>query len=280
MESFLTRLKLDQTFIKRLLVAIVLIPFGIVVIVTGGWVFNLVILLILGTAAWEFWRIFYRGGFHPSRLILITGTVAIAFLRCIYGFQGSDFLLGLIILVVMADQTIRYGHEDQTPAVNFCITLAGIFYLGWLGSYMISIRMMENGQWLLLLVLPSVWLADMGAYLIGRPFGKHKFAPLVSPNKTWEGYLGGILVGVLGTGLLTYLWGARIELFSPWIGMLLGLVISVFSPLGDLGESMIKRQFGVKDSSRILPGHGGIMDRIDSWLWASFLGYYMLMVLL
>ena len=280
MENFLTRLKIDQTFVKRLLVVIVLVPFGVVVIMAGGWVFNITIALMLGVAAWEFWRIFTRGGYHPSLFILISGTVGMVFLRCLYGFEGSDILLGLVILASMADQTIRYGKEDQFAALNFCITIAGVLYLGWLGSYMISIRMMPNGEWLLLLVLPSVWLADVGAYLVGRRFGKRKLAPHVSPNKTWEGYIGGLIFGVLGTGLLTYLWAARIPLFSPWMGMLFGLVISMFSPLGDLGESMIKRQFGVKDSSRILPGHGGIMDRIDSWLWASFLGFYMLQVLL
>lgn len=280
MENFLKRLKIDQAFVNRLLVVIILIPFGIVVIMAGGWVFNLTIAIILGIAAWEFWRIFTRGGYHPSLFILIAGTVGAAILRCLYGFQGSDILLGLVVLASMADQVIRYGKDDQFAAINFSITIAGVLYLGWMGSYMISIRMMAHGEWLLLLVLPSVWLADVGAYLIGRRLGKHQFAPQISPKKTWEGYLGGILFGIVGTGLLTYLWAARIPLFSPWIGMLFGLVISMLSPLGDLGESMIKRQFGVKDSSRILPGHGGIMDRIDSWLWASFLGFYMLQVLL
>jgi phosphatidate cytidylyltransferase len=280
MENFLLRPKIDQTFVKRLLVVILLIPFGIIVIVAGGWFYYSTIIFILAGAAWEFWRMFNRGGYHPSRFILISGTIAMALLRVLFEFQGSDFLIGLIVLAAMAGQTIRYGKEDQFPAFNFCITLAGVMYLGWLGSYLISIRMMENGQWLLLLILPSVWLADAGAYLIGRRLGKHKFAPRVSPNKTWEGYFGGILFSTLGTGLFTFLWGTQVALFSPVLGMLIGLIIGMVAPLGDLGESMLKRQFGIKDSGKFLPGHGGFLDRIDSWIWASFIGYYLLMVLM
>lgn len=280
MENYLLHPKIDQGFVKRLLVVILLIPFGIVVIVTGGWVYFLTIAAILGGAAWEFWRLFHRGGYHPSRFILIAGTLFLVFFRILFAFKGSDFLIGLVAISALGIHTIRYAKEDQNGAINFCITLAGVLYLGWLGSYLISIRMLENGQWLLLLILPSVWLADAGAYLIGRRLGKNKLAPMVSPNKTWEGYFGGILFSTLGTGLFTYLWGTQIPLFTPAMGMLIGLVIGIVTPLGDLGESMLKRQFGVKDSGNILPGHGGLLDRIDSWLWAGFIGYYLLVVLM
>ncbi|MBI9048032.1 MAG: CDP-archaeol synthase [Anaerolineaceae bacterium] len=280
MENFLHRMKLDQMLVKRLLVVIILTPLGILAINAGGWIFNITIIMILGIAAWEFWRIFTRGGFHPSRLILILSTVAISLVRSLFEFSGSEIILGLIILAAMADQTIRFGDEDQSPALNFCITVTGALYIGFLGSYMISIRMLENGNWLLLLILPIVWMADGGAYLIGRLFGKRKLAAKVSPNKTWEGYFGGVAFGTLGGGLLTYFLGAQISLFSPLYGLFIGLILSLVSPLGDLGESMIKRQFGVKDSGKLLPGHGGILDRIDSWLWASFIGYYLLLILI
>jgi phosphatidate cytidylyltransferase len=280
MESFLHRMNLDQALAKRLIVVILLIPFGIVVSSAGGWVFNITIVLVLGTAAWEYWRIFHRGGYHPSRLLLIFGTAFIALFRGFFSFEYSEVVLSIIVLAAMLDQIYRFNEEDQTPAVNFAITVCGAMYVGWMGSYMISIRSLENGSWLFLLVLPIVWIADGGAYLVGRKLGKHKFAPKISPNKTWEGYVGGILFGTLGGGLLTSLWGMQVPLFSPLFGMLIGLILSVLSPLGDLGESMIKRQFGVKDSSKLLPGHGGILDRIDSWLWASFIGYHLLLLLL
>jgi phosphatidate cytidylyltransferase len=280
MENFLHRKKLDQALVKRLLVVIILIPFGIIVVNIGGWVFNITIAFILGTAAWEYWRIFNRGGYHPSRLLLIFSAVIITLFRWIFSFEYSDIVLSIIVLAAMTDQIFRFNKEDQTPATNFAITVCGAMYIGWMGSYMVSIRMLDNGNWLFLLILPIVWIADGGAYVIGRQFGKHKFAPQISPNKTWEGYVGGVIFGTMGGGLLTFLWGTQIALFSPFYGMLIGFILSFLSPLGDLGESMIKRQFGVKDSGKILPGHGGILDRIDSWLWASFIGYYLLLILL
>jgi phosphatidate cytidylyltransferase len=131
--------------------------------------------------------------------------------------------------------------------------------------------------WWLLLVLPCVWLADSGAYFIGRSFGRHKLSPRLSPKKTWEGYIGGIFVGTLGAVGLVYLWniwaGPGFSI-TPLQGALLGFLLSAITTLGDLGESMIKRQSAVKDSSNLLPGHGGVFDRIDSWLWAAPIGYY------
>ena len=132
----------------------------------------------------------------------------------------------------------------------------------------------------MLLVLPSVWLADSGAYFIGRSFGRHKLSPRLSPKKTWEGYIAGLFFGTLGTVGLVALWriwaGPEFAI-TLWEGALLGLLLSAFPTLGDLGESMIKRQSGVKDSGNLLPGHGGAFDRIDSWLWAEPIGYYFIL---
>jgi phosphatidate cytidylyltransferase len=130
-----------------------------------------------------------------------------------------------------------------------------------------------------LMVLGSVWMADSGAYLIGRKIGRHKMTPRLSPKKSWEGYLAGIFFGVAGGALLAALWGVwqgPDTTISPIDGALLGLALSVLTILGDLGESMIKRQVGIKDSSHLLPGHGGAFDRIDSWLWAGVLGFYLI----
>jgi phosphatidate cytidylyltransferase len=143
---------------------------------------------------------------------------------------------------------------------------------------MLSLRAIPEGKWWFLIALPSVWLADSGAYLIGRRFGKHPFSPRLSPHKTWEGYWGGLLSGALSGGVLAALWSLAAgpaTAIAAWKGAVLGLILAALTPLGDLGESMIKRQVGVKDSSHILPGHGGIFDRIDSWLWAGVLGYYL-----
>jgi phosphatidate cytidylyltransferase len=120
--------------------------------------------------------------------------------------------------------------------------------------------------------------ADSGAYFIGKGFGRHQLSPRLSPKKTWEGYFGGIIVGLILTTLLAALiqWSIGPDsTITPLRGALVGLVMGVVPTLGDLGESMIKRQMGVKDSGNILPGHGGAFDRVDSWLWAVAIGYYM-----
>ena len=264
---------------QRVLAAAVLLPFGLAAIYFGGWIFAGVVLLILGLAAWEYGNLFRAGGYKPASIIIILGTLLLAAGRALGGFEYADWMISLVVLVSMAYHLVAFERGRDKSASDFAITLGGVMYLGWIGAYLISLRNLEEGMWWVLLVLPAVWLADGGAYFIGKAFGRHHMSPRLSPKKTWEGYLGGILVGTLGTALLAYLWGnlagtgTAITVIN---GAVLGLVLSVVTVLGDLGASMIKRQVGVKDSSNLIPGHGGVFDRIDSWLWAGVIGYYMI----
>jgi phosphatidate cytidylyltransferase len=172
---------------------------------------------------------------------------------------------------------LDYENGRDKAASDFTVTIAGIVYLGWIGAYLIEIRYLQNGLWWLLLVLPAAWLADMAAYFIGSRFGRHKLSPRLSPKKSWEGYWSGILFASIGSAALAVLWHSLGGPAVPWWkGAALGAVISVLTLLGDLGESMFKRQAGLKDSSNIIPGHGGVLDRIDSWLWAGVLGYFLI----
>jgi phosphatidate cytidylyltransferase len=182
----------------------------------------------------------------------------------------------------MTYHLIQYERGRDKAGTDLSITLAGAMYVGWLGAYLVSLRSLPEGKWWLLVVLPAVWLADGGAFLIGRKFGRNRLASRLSPKKTWEGYLGGIITGSLGAALLAALWriGASDQsALAPGSGAFIGFILAVITPLGDLGESMIKRQVGVKDSGRLLPGHGGMFDRIDSWLWAAPIGYYVILLL-
>lgn len=120
--------------------------------------------------------------------------------------------------------------------------------------------------WVILYALLIVWITDSGAYLIGRKLGKHKLAPHVSPNKTWEGSIGGSLVSVIVVGLYLVFSPVKFAYSLP-IMLLLTVVLSVGGQIGDLIESAFKRHYGVKDSGKILPGHGGILDRFDSLLF-------------
>jgi phosphatidate cytidylyltransferase len=130
-----------------------------------------------------------------------------------------------------------------------------------------------------MLVLPIVWAGDTGAYSIGAAYGKHKMTPRLSPKKSWEGYFAGVFTSVIVGAFFAYAFSSLgpkplMGLINPWQGSLLGLVIGAVVPLGDLGESMLKRQSGLKDSSNIFPGHGGFLDRIDSWIWGAVIGYF------
>jgi phosphatidate cytidylyltransferase len=263
--------------VQRLIVTIFLIPLAVGAIYFGGWIYALLILGFLGTASWEYWNMFRLGGFCPSRVIVIGGVVLLWFSRVVFNFNYSELLLSLIVLSAMFVHTVDYERGTDCSAASFAVTVAGVMYLGWIGAYLISIRSLPNGAWWTLTVIPAAIWADTGGYVIGKNFGKHKLAPRVSPKKTWEGYLGGILFALILTPLLAACWHLVTPAITPLDGLIIGAVISVLAPLGDLGESMLKRQFGLKDSSNLLPGHGGSMDRIDSWLWAAVIGYYLVL---
>lgn len=264
---------------KRLLVINIFVPIFVLVIVLGGWTYTSFILLFLAFAAWEYWRIFKSGGYAPALPLMIAGTTLLVAGRMLWDFKYIAGIFSVIVLAAMGVHVLDYERGRESSGVDFGITLGGIFYLGWLGSYFIALRNLPSGMWWSLLVIPSIWLADSGAFLIGRRFGRHPFSARVSPNKTWEGYLGGILFGTAGTLLLALLWQLRDPTITPLKGLILGCVIAIITPIGDLGESMIKRQFGLKDSGKLLPGHGGVLDRIDSWLWAAVIGYYLILYL-
>lgn len=268
--------------IQRVLVSAILLPIGLVAIILGGWAYGLLIAVILGFAGWEYVQLFKTGGLKPAWILVIPGILALVISRYFNGFESIDWLLSLIILLSLAYHMVDYERGRDQAGTDFALTLAGIIYIGWVGAYFISLRQLEQGMWWVLVVLPATWLADSGAYFVGTRFGKHKLSPRLSPKKTWEGYLGGILWGVLGTILLTWIWqslGADRSIITIERSLWISLVMGIFPTLGDLAESMIKRQVGVKDSSHLLPGHGGAFDRIDSWLWAVVLGYYLVKLL-
>jgi phosphatidate cytidylyltransferase len=264
---------------QRVLVTLVLLPLGIAAIILGGWYFSALIAVFLGMAAWEYTQLFRAGGLLPASVLVVGGVLLLLVGRTLDGFDSAPWMLSLLVLLSMAWHLVAYERGRDQSGTDLAVTLGGILYLGWIGSYFISLRSLPDGQWWVLVALPAVWFADSGAYFIGRAWGRHKLSPRLSPKKTWEGYLGGIVTSVVLTALFAALWGLGAGLqagITPLRGALMGLVMGIFPTLGDLGESMIKRQVGVKDSSNLLPGHGGFFDRVDSWLWAAVLGYYLI----
>jgi len=265
---------------QRLFFTVIALPLGIALIMFGGWAFAGFVALILARAAWEYAGLFETGGNAPSRLLLVSGTVALLVARVLCGFTADNWLLVLLIMLTMLVHLVAFERGRKQSGSDFAITLSGILYIGLLGGYFISVRDLPNGEWWLLFSLFAVWLADSGAYFIGTACGKHKMSPRLSPKKSWEGYAAGVVFSTLITPLLLFLF-RRLGLpddpaFTLQNIAILGFAIGALTTLGDLGESMIKRQMKVKDASQLLPGHGGVLDRIDSWLWALPIGYYLI----
>lgn len=263
---------------KRALVVVILLPIGLLMVFLGGAYFIAFVALILGLAAWEFVNLFRAGGLRPAGVLVVLGVVSLVLIRPLENQELVFPVMSAIVLLSMAYHLFDYERGAERSATDFAVTLAGVLYFGWLGAYLVSLRFLPHGEWWLLVVLPAVWLADTAAYFFGRRFGRRKLAPRLSPKKSWEGYLAGIVASTVGTPLLALGWQA-LDPGLPvtlWGAALIGFVLSSVTTLGDLGESMVKRQVGVKDSSHLLPGHGGVFDRIDSWLWAGVIGYYLI----
>ncbi len=268
---------------ERILVTAILLPVGLAAIHFGGPFYTAVVTVILVLAAYEYVQLFRAGGFEPAGALVIGGVLLLALGRALSGFTSAPWMISLIILVSMTYHVLAYERGRDQAGTDFTLTLAGILYLGWIGGYFISLRSLPEGDWWVLTVLSGVWLADTGAYFVGRRFGAHKLTPRISPKKTWEGYVAGIILGTLGATLFSLLWRALAgpgSQITPLRAAVIGLILSTVTTLGDLGESMLKRQVGVKDSGRLLPGHGGMLDRIDSWLWGAVIGYYLVFWLL
>lgn len=260
--------------IKRFLAALVLASVGIPAIIFGGHFFAILISIFLGIAAWEYGRMFRNINFNASQAVLVGGVLLVAAVRH-YFPEYAEACFSLLILIAMAWHLIDYERGRDRAASDFCVTVGGIVYLGWIGAYLIDLRFLPNGLWWIVLVLPAIWLADTAAYFVGSRFGRHRLSPRLSPKKSWEGYIAGIIFATAGTAGLAILWHRFGGPSLPWSqGAALGAFLSILTLLGDLGESMFKRQAGMKDSSDIIPGHGGMFDRMDSWLWGGVLGYY------
>jgi phosphatidate cytidylyltransferase len=268
---------------RRVLTALAMAAVGLPAIIFGGGFYFLVIAVFLVGSAWEYVRLYRAVQFEPHEIVMIGSVLVIATARFFFNkeIDYSIWALVLFVLLAMTVHVIAYERGRDKAGLDFTITVAGIVYLGWLGSYLLDLRNLPDGVWWFMFILPLVWATDTGAYFIGAAYGKHKMSPRLSPKKSWEGYFAGIITSMYVGALFAYAFSSfgpkPLEgLINPMQGALLGLLISALTPLGDLGESMFKRQGGLKDSSNVFPGHGGFLDRIDSWIWGAAIGYFII----
>lgn len=263
---------------KRVASAAVIIIFGFLLVLAGGWIYAIGVALILSIAAWEYATMFRKGGYFPAFYLVIAGT----FFTALTGrFENPEYLLlavGLFILAVIAWHILTFASHQQTAGIDLAVSLSAILFIAFLGAYIVRLRFLPDGFYWLLMAIAPAGISDIGAFLIGSAIGSRKMAPALSPGKTIEGYLGGVLTAA-ATG---YAVGAIANLSVPHIsgltGLMVGFAVGVFCPLGDLGKSLLKRQFSLKSTSNLIPGHGGVLDRIDTWLWAGVISYYLIKV--
>lgn len=266
----------------RVKAALIFTPLVLLLIYLGEWPFNLFVSAILVIGAVEYARLFRQIGASPFLPTLIFGIIILVFQRW---FLTDDYLgaaLSVAIFVTAITALVQYERGTANAALNFSIMLGGLLYLGWVGGSLITLRSMDDGRGWLLTALPAVWLADSGAYFVGKGLGKARMTPRLSPGKTWAGLIGAVITGAISGLLLVLLW--RTVGWLPgqtplWKGALLGLLLAVLTPVGDLLISLFKRTAGVKDTGNLIPGHGGMLDRIDTWIWAGLIGSYFVKLL-
>ncbi len=251
------------------------IIFGITLI--GGILFSkyafiTIALFILIVACFELNRILRALSIHPNQLFLYAAN-GLSFIACIYfsttSFALSDInqstfiFLTLFLVLIFCLFTFELFRNIPKPFENISSSISSIFYLGIPCGLLVSSSINKTGDyspWNVLFLFFFMWASDTGAYFSGRAFGKNKLFERLSPKKTIEGFIGGIVTSML-VGIAAFYCIGEAPLLT-WI--LIGGVLSVTGTLGDLFESMLKRQAGIKDSGNILPGHGGILDRFDS----------------
>jgi len=268
----------------RALFAVVAIPLVLLLVYLGGLPLAILLAASGGRAAWEYYGIAEAAGERP---MAITGTViAAAIPLAVFGYQIGRFhppilaLAATITLIVFA-LAIWWRGVDGRPTGAVATTLFGAVYTGGMLSFAYGLRYHNYavsttaGMALVLYPLLLTWTSDTAAYFVGRVLGKRKLIPAVSPGKTVAGAVGALVASVVASWLYArYVLPPFAKLsVLPWQAVWLGIVISVAVQIGDLAESLIKRDAKVKDSSHLIPGHGGMLDRIDSLLFAIPVAY-------
>lgn len=239
----------------------------------GGIPWLLAIMLVALLGIQELFAALRQKGHRP--LILMQALAAVALPLAAFADKSLTVLLPVVTLIVVLSLNLLLSRRDLDGALgDWAVSVAGVLYVALLLAYFVALRQRDHGlQWILMAFL-CTWACDSAAYLVGRAIGRRPFSPVISPKKTWEGTVGGIVAATL-TGLVAVpLLGLPVV-----VALLLGLAVSIAAIAGDLAESLLKRQLGIKDSGTLIPGHGGVLDRVDSLLFAVPVVFYIAAVL-
>lgn len=255
--------------ILRLISAAMLIGL-IITSLFSEWVFNIAIILFIILGLYEFFCILEKKGIKIYKYFGVFMGVLIP-LSIMLRFESTKrWELLFIVLTLLALILMQFKRRQSNGVlIDISTTLFGILYVSWLFSFLIKIRYLPQGSGLFASLLLITKSGDIGAYLVGVRFGRTPFIPRISPKKTWEGAVAGVVFSILGTLAMQ-----PVLKFSYPHLIVLGFFLAILGQLGDLSESLIKRDCGVKDSGSILPGMGGILDEIDSVLFTAPVFYF------
>lgn len=250
------------------------IPVWLFLIWKGGLFYSIFIFICSVIALGEFYGLMENKGVRPLRLVGMASTVFIADFYYVQPPITAHELLGGVILIIILTSIWELFSLKDNPGQNISATFFGILYISVLLCTAIDIRQFDhlmNTQLTLALML-SVWICDSAAFILGTIFGKKKIFPVVSPNKSWVGSISG-LVAAISVMVAFHYQGWLGDYFSLNDALVFGLISGFFGQLGDFTESLLKRDAGVKDSGSLLAGHGGVLDRFDSLIFAMPLSY-------
>jgi phosphatidate cytidylyltransferase len=267
----------------RIASAFILIPIVLGSVYFGGLAFFAVATVAMLIGGYEFLEMARRAGHRPLTLLGLTLIALFLFdafahtdpsFKVVFG--QDDWLHEIVAAALIFSLGLAIFRRDEDWIASWALTLAGALYVGWLGAYAIRVRELTNGLAWTAIALVAVWATDTGAYFVGTRMGRHGFFTAISPKKTWEGAIGGVGLATVTMLVLGMVFAGA----QPLPLLVFGFGLSVAATFGDLAESLLKRQTGVKDSGNLLPGHGGLLDRIDSLLFAAVFAYYYLVLIL
>jgi phosphatidate cytidylyltransferase len=267
---------------KRVLTALVLIPIVLLIVFLGPkqhWLFSFAVAAVAALAGWEFLGLTRQRGAQPPSIAVVLALLAL-FTANFEWPDSTSAAFGILCMALLVLCTFRRPVEqvmtDATASI-FCM-----FYIGFTLLTLINLHEQPNGPSLVVFLLCVVWAGDTIALYTGRAWSRHKLAPGISPGKSWEGAIGSVAGSLIAASILlalaTQLQARDLAILSypdePWYWLVLAVVVNIAAQVGDLAESALKRSAGVKDSGSLLPGHGGMLDRIDALLLAAPVLWY------